>query len=121
MEINQRLSERMAYDTKIYGPDDPGWNQWVRDHKEFLRSKAVKRTFTPEKMTDFRYRPEEFFVENEGVVQATWIWMFINDIRDLTEFDGSRIQFHMLDRDVIADLYSVYRGSESSTAETEGA
>lgn len=120
MDINQRLSERMASVTPNLGSEDPIWCQFVRDHKRYLKERATLTTYTTELLTPFRYRPEEFYVKHNGIIQATWVWMFINDIRSQTDFTEARTQYLMLDWRVVKDLYALYRGSETYVASEEG-
>lgn len=111
MEENQRLSERMINGNVDYGPTDKEWNQFVRDHKTYIKGKSTLKTYTPEYLAKYRYNPEEFHMENEGLLQTTWIFMLINDMYTSVDFTEGRTQYWRFDTDVISDMYEFYRAS----------
>jgi len=116
MEKNQRLADRMSNASDKYGPDDTNWNQFIKDHKKYLRSISELTEYTVEAMTRYRYRPEEFFMTKiKGPYQAAWIWLFINDIRNMRDFNASQTQFYMFKWADLEKLYSVYKSSSSSS------
>ena len=119
MEPNARLSERMQAETLRFAPDDDAWNLFVRDHKKYLRNKATRTTFTAEELSKYRYRPEEFYVDHGGIVQATWIFLYINDIRDISEFDETRRKLFILPWEEIRQLHEMYKNSESHVYDEE--
>lgn len=118
MELNQRLSERMMYDAEKMGPEDINWNQFVRDHKDHIKSLATTQTFDTATISRYRYRPEEFYVDHDGLKQITWIFLLINDIRDITEFTEQKTTFLMISKVKIRELYSVYSSSVHASQET---
>lgn len=118
MEENQRLSERMMDSNVPYGPKDPGWDQFVRDHKEWIKSQCTLKKFKPEELLQYRFMPAEFYVANEGVFTATWIFMLINGIASPMEFNESRTQWYLPPPSLIPELYSQYI-SCSRTADME--
>jgi len=121
MDTDQRLSTRMTQGMRYMVPENEGWNQFIHDHKSHILENSVLQTFDKAVMMQYRYRPEDFFVDNDhsDIRQATWIWMFVNDIRDLTEFDGTRTKFYMMTKEFITDLWDVYRGSANADVPQE--
>ena len=113
MVENQRLSERILDSYGDFGPEDEGWSLFVRDHKQWLQKKSQKRKFTPEDIIHFKYRPSEFFVHHNGTLETTWIFLFINDLRDLADFNESRVDYLIPDMNDIRDLHDLYLSSEN--------
>ena len=108
MEENQRLSERMKNSNVPYGPSDPLWNQFVRDHKEWIKERCTLKRFKPEELLQYRFKPSDFYVDNEGMFPATWIFMLVNGIASPMEFNESRTQWYFPPPDLIPELYSQY-------------
>ena len=115
MEENQRLSERMSNAYPHYGPGDPKWNQFVRDHKEWIKSQCTLKKFKPEELLQYRFLPAEFYVSQEGVFPATWIFMLINGIASPMEFNESRTQWYIPPPTLIPELYSQYVSATRTT------
>ena len=99
----------------LYGAGDPLWNQFVRDHKEWLKKQCTLKKFRPEELLQYRYLPAEFFVSQEGQFPATWIFMLVNGIASPMEFNESRTQWYIPPPDIIAELYSQYISCTRST------
>ena len=114
MEIDQRLSERMLSDASELGPEDLGWNQFVRDHKNYIKQLCRTRTFDKAVMVRYRYRPEEMYVANDGLKQATWIFLLVNDIRDPSEFTEQKCTWLFPPKLKLTELYSIHSGSANA-------
>lgn len=108
MEAGQRLSERLVTKSYIFGPEDPLWEQFVRDHKRYIQQNSRKMKFIPENLVPYRYRPEDFVVANEGDVSMTWIFLLINDIRDPAQFTETCTNLYVFNREVIRVLKRSY-------------
>lgn len=115
MEYQQRLSERMTASFEDMRPDDLNWNQFVRDHKEYIKSISSVRSFDRAKMARYRYRPEEFYVDNDGEKQATWIFMFVNDITDVADFTERKTSFILPSKLKLRELWRIYSSSANSS------
>ena len=111
MQPGQRLTERL--DTiNEYGPEDLDWGHFVRDHKKYLLRNSQLREFTPEELVKYRYRPQEFVSEVcECPIGATWIFLFINDIRDPSDFNETCTKVRMINLTLISDLHRIYSTS----------
>lgn len=108
METNQRLAERLS-ENRQYGPEDVNWYYFVRDHKKWIKRKSKVHVFTPEELVKYRYRPTDFFVEEcKGPSYMTWIFLFINDIREASEFNENRTKLTMISPSVIEELHQIY-------------
>lgn len=108
MEENQRLSERMKNTNAPYGPGDPKWDQFVRDHKEWIKKQCVLKRFKAEELLKYRFNPEAFFISQEGFAVSTWIFMMLNGIASPMEFNESRTQWYIPPPELIPELYSQY-------------
>ena len=108
MEDNQRLSERMKNSNVPYGPGDPRWDQFIRDHKEWIKKQCTLKKFRAEELLQYRFLPAEFYISQGGVPTATWIFMLINGIASSMEFNESRTQWYLPPTDLIPELYSQY-------------
>ena len=113
MQSGQRLSERLVTKSYIFGPEDPLWAQFVRDHKTYIKKQCQRMKFIPENLVPYRYRPEDFVVDHEGDVPMTWIFLFINDIRDPAQFTEACTELYIFNRDVIRVLKRMYTESAS--------
>lgn len=114
MEHNQSLDDRLA-ELRQYGPDEPLWYRFVRDHKRYLKQKSAIRTFTPEELVKYRFRPMEFYVDKVGGKSyMTWIFLFVNDIRDPSEFNENHITLRIVNPDDIDRLYQIFSTSQAS-------
>ena len=113
MVTNQRLSERLTAVSEEYGPEDEIWKQFVRDHKKWLQMNSDLRTFTPEYMVQYRYRPEDFIQVYEADPSMCWIFLFINDIRSQADFNEAKTRYYVFGRDLIRQLKTAYVGSAS--------
>ena len=113
MVTNQRLSERLTTVSEEYGPEDEIWKQFVRDHKKWLQQNSNLRSYTPEFMVQYRYRPEDFVILNEGDPSMCWIFLFINDLRSQSDFNEARTRYYVFGRDLIRQLKTAYVGSAS--------
>lgn len=111
MEINQRLSERLS-EIRKYGTDDIAWANFVRDHKDYIKRKSKLRRFLPEELIKYRYRPQEFYTkESGGPIWMTWIFLFINDIREQSQFNENRLKLYVPGAEVIEELHQIYASS----------
>lgn len=115
MEYNQRLSERITTSFEDMRSDDLNWNQFVRDHKEYIKSNSNIKTFDRAKVARYRYRPEEFYVDNDGDKQATWIFLFVNDIRDAADFNENKTSFIIPPKLKLRELWRIYSASANSS------
>lgn len=118
MVVDQRLSERLEsiFD---YGPDDEGWVRHVRDHKKYLKRNAPVSYFRPEELVKYRYRPQDFYVDKcSGKFSQTWIFLFVNDIRNPSDFNENCNKLFMVQPSQIEELYNVYSTSENRNRET---
>lgn len=113
MQTQQRLSERAVARSDQYGPEDPNWKQFILDHKKHLQSLCARKTYTPEQMVSYRYRPQQFVIDNEADLSMVWIFLFINDLRNPTEFNESRTTFYVFNRTHISEMHDLYAASES--------
>lgn len=115
MQEDQRLSTRIYKRFPNMGPENERWRQFVLDHKEYIRSKSKRRLFTPEELAPYRFRPESFWTEKGGgMFEATWIWMFVNDIREPTQFTESKTQYVMFDSTLVRQLFGLFSASANS-------
>lgn len=115
MEYNQRLSGRITASFEDMRSDDLNWNQFVRDHKEYIKSRSSVKTFDRAKMARYRYRPEEFYVDNDGDKQATWIFLFVNDIRDISDFTEDKTTYIIPPKLKLRELWRIYSASANSS------
>lgn len=115
METGSRLSERIRFETNDnYGRGtDTGWIQFIRDHKQYLRDNSPVKTYAVLDLLPFKYRPEEFYVSVGGKIDMAWIFMFVNDLRDVTDFNESLNQLWVVDPSVIVRLRRLYESSAS--------
>lgn len=112
METNQRLAERMKTNFVDYGPENKLWNQYVKDHKLYIRSRSTRRTFTREELIRYRHRPEEFYARYiGGSLDQAWVWLFLNDIRDATAFTDVKTQYLMFEASLVSELYGLFSAS----------
>lgn len=119
MEINQSLSDRMS-DLKQYGPDDPLWYRFVRDHKKYIKRNSKSKTFIPEELIKYKYRPVDFFVkELGGRSNMAWIFLFVNDIRDTSEFNENCSRLIIVEPKTIEKLYQIFSTSSASVKALE--
>ena len=119
MVTNQSLSDRLST-LNQYGPDDPLWYRFVRDHKRYLKKKAKKHPFIPEELVKYRYRPVEFYTEKVGGQSyMAWIFLFVNDIRDPSEFNENISTLLIVDPKDIDKLYQIYSTSQASQAASD--
>lgn len=117
MSIN-RLSDRLR--TKMnsgYGPEDTAWLQYMTDNKFFLRQKSKRVEVTMLDMVKYRYRPNEFYASHGGDLCQTWIFLMINDIRNLSDFNESVTSLWIPDPDTIR---SMKRSFDSSLSRLDG-
>ena len=115
MEIDQRLSERLD-SLKDYGPDDPNWVAFIRDHKKYLKRNSPVTHFRPEELVKYRYRPQEFYVDKcYGKFSQTWVFLFVNDIRNPSDFNENCSKLYMVPHDKIEELFNIYSTSENRT------
>ena len=117
METNQRLSERLS-ENRQYGIEDTAWAYFVRDHKDYLRRRSKLRRFLPEELVKYRYRPHEFYMkEGQGPIYMTWIFLFINDIREASQFHEGRTKLLVPPPEVIEELHQIYSTSANQSDE----
>lgn len=111
MQTGQRLNERL--DTiNVYGPEDTEWYHFVRDHRRYLLRRCQTRVFTPETLVKYRYRPQEFVAEVcECPIGMTWIFLFINDLRDPADFNENCTKVKTFTQSLVSDLYQIYSTS----------
>jgi len=113
MESGQRLTERTTPATD-YSADDIDWFHFITDHKHYIRRESVIETYTPEEMTKYRFRPMEYCNDKCFLPSsAAWIFLFINDIRDPTDFNENCTKLYKFDRRLLEHLYQVYSTSEN--------
>ena len=111
MEINQRLSERLS-ENRQYGPEDVSWYHFVRDHKRWILRNSKTKYFTSEELVKYRYRPRDFVVDVcKCPVFMTWIFLFINDIREASQFNETHTKLRIISSTVIEELHQVYSTS----------
>ena len=116
MEIN-RLSDRLRDQTrKHYGLEEELWVQFVQDHKLYLRENSPYKSFTTLDLFQYKYRPEEFYKANRGDITQTWIFLFVNDIRDASGFNESISHLWVVDPDVISKLRKQFESSAQHQA-----
>ena len=115
MKQNQRLSERLVNSGESYLPSNKKWNEFVRDHKAYLRRKSTTTQYAPELLVRYRYRPEEFYQEQcDGSLYLAWIWMLVNDIYNVTQFTESRTEYYNVSADDLRELYLAFRSCINS-------
>ena len=111
MKLNQRLDERLS-ENRQYGPEDVAWLQFVRDHKKWLKRNSTIRFFTPEELVKYRYRPEDFYVDIcKGPKFMAWIFLFVNNIREESQFNENHTKMIMVMPSKIEELHQVYSTS----------
>ena len=118
MQAGQRLSERLVTKSYIFGPEDPVWEQFVRDHKRYIQKNSKKMKFIPENLVPYRYRPEDFVVDHEGDVPMTWIFLLINDIRDPAQFTETCTDLYVFTRETIRVLKRMFTESAQYVVDT---
>ncbi len=117
MEVNQRLTERLETITQ-YGPEDEKWHAFVRDHKKYLKRRSPLQVWTPELLRKYRYRPQDFYAaECHGPIYMTWIFLFVNDIRDAADFNETHTRLYMTPSSAIMELHQLYSTSENRNRE----
>lgn len=78
-----------AYNSNIYLDTDPGWRQFICDHKTYLRIISPVRTPSNQLMTQVRL-DLTWYLQHIGVYQPiAWIVGYINDIDSDAYFDHS--------------------------------
>lgn len=107
-----RLSDRLRSKTQsAYGPENTAWAQFVTDNKFYLRQKSKRIKTTMLDMVPYRYRPIEYYAEQHGDINQTWIFLLINDIRNLYDFNESVTSLWIPKPDDIRDLKRVFDSS----------
>ncbi len=114
METNQRLSDRMR-SISMYGPSDPRWDQFVRDHKEWIKAKCTLRKFKPEEILQWRYKPADFYADNGGSMDVAWVFMLLNNIASPMEFHEGRTQWYFPPYACVQESYAQYVSIARST------
>ena len=71
-----------------YGNDDKDWVQFVKDHWTYLHANSDVHIISPAVMQDMRYTPEIYVVSKGLHVSATWIVLYINQIKSANDFIG---------------------------------
>ena len=117
MQSGQRFVTRLETANK-YSVDDEKWAAFVRDHKQYLIDNSTKQDFIPEGLVKYKFRPQDFVVEVcQCPVSMTWIFMFINDLRDPADFNESCKYFYIPNSGIISTLYSVCHSSVNYSVE----
>lgn len=114
------LAGRLTYMTREkYGAEDPNWVQYVDDHKLYIREKSPIQHFMPIDLVRYRYRPVDFFKDNNGDPMQTWIFMAVNDLHNVSEFNESITQLWMVKSDTIHELRAMYESTRQYQAESQ--
>lgn len=116
MTKGHRLADRIRQITVrgLGRGSDLAWIRFVKDHKRFLLSKAKSRKYVPLDLIPYRFRPEEFWVEKlNGTLDAAWIFMFINDLRDVSDFNESINRLLVITNSDVEKLRQQYEASAS--------
>lgn len=113
MSIN-RLSDRLRSKMQSgFGPENEDWKQFITDNKFFLRQKSKRIEVLMLDMVPYRYRPHEYYASHGGDLNQTWIFLMVNDIRNLPDFNESITSLWIPSPDTIKELKRVFDSSLS--------
>lgn len=117
MQPDQRLSERLN-SLNEFGPEDEGWAHFVRDHKKYILRNSTRQTYTPEELIKYKYRPQDFVdMVCKCPIGMTWIFLFINDIRDPADFNENCRKLYLINPATINELYQLHSTSANAAIE----
>lgn len=107
-----KLSERCEALKGDMSVDNEAWKRFIMDHKRYLLSKCSKLVLDVHEMLKYKYRPF-LFVEDklELPIETTWIFMYINDIAGVMDFNESISQVLVYDQTTIDDLYRLFESA----------
>lgn len=95
-----------------YGPEDPNWVQFIKDHRQNILSECAILKPTSIELSKYKYRPEQYFVDNlGGELSAAWIFEYINDFRDQSMFNESVSLIRYVQMSTIKKLKASYEQS----------
>lgn len=109
-----KLSERCEALKGDMSVDNEAWKRFVMDHKRYLLSKSTKLVLDVHEMLKYKYRPF-LFVEDklEQVIESTWIFMYINDINGVMDFNESISSVMVYDQTVLDDLWRLFESANN--------
>ena len=94
-----------------YGPEDPEWVHFVRDHVDYIRSQSELKRYSTLDLRPYKYRPVELYTSSGGKPSATWIVLLINDIKSQMDFVETIGQLYIPPHKVIAQLRQQYEST----------
>lgn len=102
--LTKKLEDKM----NIYGNEDKGWVQFIKDHKRYIQGTAHKYVPPLDKLNTFKYRLEHYLQEMQFPMSAAWIVRYINDYKSNSDFTDL-YQIALPDVKVLSDLLNKYK------------
>lgn len=112
--LNRTDSEGLAYDTD---PDrNPGWYQFVSDHKEYIRNNSTYNTLSLNALNQVKYDLKRFLREQNFSLKYTWIIELINTHFDEKTFAPGQVEYiYIPDVEFLNNLFIQYKNVQKET------
>ena len=107
------LSSRLKQLIGVYGQSDPGWVQFVYDHRDHILVNSSTITLSQEDANTYKYRPESYFYKTNTDTSKVWITLWLNQLTNICSFKGVSLLYVPSD-DLLLSLKQRYDNYKST-------
>lgn len=105
-----RLSDRLLTNISTYDQANEDYRVYIQDHKSLIIKNSTLASITLEEMEQYRYIPAMYLKEVHEIDRKyLWIFLYINDIIYVTDFNDLISTVRIPDIEYIDNLLSIFK------------